>query len=484
MTDVDGTTLAAAGFSGEIVGPADPPYEDLRRVFNAMIDRHPGLIARCSDTSDVSAAINFARDNGLPVSVYGGGHSFAGHSVCDDGVMIDLRPMRGIEVDGGERSCRAEAGVTWRELDAATQEQGLAVTGGRISSTGIAGLALGGGSGWLERKCGYTADNLVSVEIVTADGQLLTASELENPHLFWGTRGGGGNFGVVTSFNFRLHQIGPVVLAGILMYPAQMAAPVLANFREVMVDAPDELGSAAALITAPPEEFVPEPLCGEPVVGVVVCYAGPIEDGEEALRPLREFGPPAIDMVAPMPYVVVQQLFDPGSPDGIRNYTAADFLSGLPDEAIEAMCRYHLSKPSPLTEIVALPGGGATARLPDDAMAFGQRQAPFNYVVHTKWTDPADDEANIAWTRELGAALKPFATGRVYLNYIGEEGDDRVVAAFGPKAYTRLQALKDRYDPNNLFRLNQNIRPSGALGLRARASAYDADGSSSARSRV
>lgn len=446
-----------------VVRPGDSGYDELRRVWNAMIDRRPAAIAPCREAADVVAALGLARAAGLPVSVLGGGHSVAGHSVCDDGLMIDLRPMKGIEVDLLMRTCRAGAGLTWREFDAATQEHGLAVTGGRMSTTGIAGVTLGGGSGWIERKCGYTADNLLSAEIVTADGQILTASESENPHLFWGVRGGGGNFGIVTSFEFRLHPIGPILLGGMLLYPAEVATDVLRNFREVMVNAPDEIGSSVVLFSAPPEDFVPEPLRGQPVAGVVLCYAGPVEDGEKAICPLREFGPPAIDLIEPMPYTAIQRLIDAGSPEGLRNYFASDYLSALPDQAIEVMCRYHLSRPSPMTEIVALPGGGAIGRAPRDTLGSEQRKAPFNYVIHSKWSEMSDDEPNVAWTRELRAALEPFATGGVYLNFIGDEGGARVAAAYGPQSYSRLQALKDRYDPSNLLRLNQNVRPSGAM---------------------
>jgi FAD/FMN-containing dehydrogenase/pimeloyl-ACP methyl ester carboxylesterase len=454
--------LIAAGFGGEIVGRAHPRYDELRKVFNGMVDRRPALIARCGDARDVAAAVGFARDNGLRVSVYGGGHNVTGNAVCDGGVTIDLRPMKGIEIDPERRTCRAEAGLTWGELDAATQEHGLAVTGGRVSTTGLGGLALGGGSGWIERSCGYTVDNVLSAEIVTADGSVLTASEREHPDLFWGTRGGGGNLGVATRFELQLHPIGPTVLAGLLIYPAPMAAAVLRNFGEVMEKAPDAVGSGVALLTAPFEDFVPEPVRGQPVVGVVACYAGPVEEGEEALRPLRGFGPPAVDMVEPMPYVAVQQLFDADYPAGMRNYWTGDFLSDLPDEAIEILCRFHLSKPSPGTEILLLPGGGAGARVPDGTMAIGQREAPFNIHVTSIWEDPADDEANIAWTRELSAAIKPFTTGRVYVNFIGDEGEERVVASFGTEGYRRLQALKDRYDPGNLFRTSQNVKPRGA----------------------
>ena len=454
--------LAATGFSGEIVGREHPRYDELRTVFNGMVDRRPALIARCTDAQEVSAAVDFARDGGLPVSVYGGGHNVTGNAVVDEGVTIDLRPMKGVEVDPWARTCRAGAGLTWGELDAATQQHGLAVTGGRMSTTGLGGLVLGGGSGWIERKCGYSVDNLLSVETVTADGQVLTASESENPDLFWATRGGGGNFGVVTSFEFRLHPIGPTVLGGMLMYPAPMAAAVLANFRDVMADASDEVGAGVAMLTAPDAEFVPPPVREQPVIGVIVCYTGLVEQGEEALRPLREFGPPAIDMVGPMPYTAVQQLVDSGYPTAMRNYWTGDFLTGLGDEAIEVLCRFHLSKPSPLTQILTLPGGGASARVPNGTMAIGQRQAPFNIHITSLWPDPADDDANIAWTRELSAAMKPFTTGRVYVNFIGDEGRDRVVASFGTEGYARLQTLKQRYDPANLFRSNQNIEPSEA----------------------
>src|SRR5215218_8210609 len=380
--------LEARGFGGAIVGPDDPPYGELRRVFNGTIDRHPALVARCTDARDVSAAVHFARDGGLPVSVYGGGHSIPGHSVCDAGVVIDLRPMKRIEVDAERRACRAEAGLTWAELDAATQEHGLAVTGGRMSTTGIAGFTLGGGSGWLERKHGYAVDNLLSVEIVTADGEILTASERENPQLFWGLRGGGGNFGVVTRFEYRLHPVGPIVLGGMLMYPAQMAPEVLGNFREVIADAPDEVGAGVALVTAPAEEFVPEPVRGQPICGVLLCHAGAPDAGEEALRPLREFGPPAMDAVEPIPYAALQRLLDPSLPPGMRHYMTSDFLSGLCDGAIEALCQHHLEAPSPLSQIMVLPGGGAIKRVPRGATAFARgRAAPFNFLVDAGWAD-------------------------------------------------------------------------------------------------
>jgi FAD/FMN-containing dehydrogenase len=450
------------GFGGQLLHPGDAGYDDARKVFNGMIDRSPAVIARCASADDVVAAVGLARDQHLPLSVYGGGHGVTGSAVCDAGVCVDLRGLRGVDVDPVARRVRAEAGLTWGEVDAATQEHGLAVTGGRVSSTGVAGLTLGSGSGWLERKLGFVCDNLVEAEVVTADGRKVVASETENPDLFWGLRGGGGNFGVVTAFHLRLHPIGPTVLGGMLMYPAPMARDVLRNFRDFMAEAPDEVGAGLAFITAPPEEFVPEPVRGQPVIGVVLLYAGSVEDGEEALRPLREFGPPGLDMVQPMPYVAVQQLLDPASPHGMQNYWTADFLAELPDEAVDVLVGLATAPVSPLTQVLVVPGGGALARVAEDATAFGQRQAPWNVHYLSMWPDPAEDARNIAHTRELATAMKPWTTGRAYLNFIGDEGQGRVEAAFGPEKFARLQALKATWDPENLFRHNQNIPPAPA----------------------
>jgi len=460
MTTTPSTTFELPGFSGQLIRPGDADYDEARRVFNGMIDRSPVLIARCADADDVVAAVGLARDQDLPLSVYGGGHGVTGSAVCDAGICVDLRGMKGIAVDPDARTVRAEAGLTWGELDAATQEHGLAVTGGRMSETGVAGLALGSGSGWLERKLGFTCDNLVEAEVVTADGRKVRASEDENADLFWGLRGGGGNFGVVTTFTFRLHPVGPIVLGGMLMYPAAMAGDLVRFYRGFMAAAPDEVGSALAFITAPPEEFVPEPVRGQPVCGVIVCYAGPVEEGEEALRPLREFGPPGIDLVEPMPYVAVQQLINPGNPKGLQNYWSADFLAELPDEAVDTLVEHATTPVSPFTQILLIPGGGALARVDDDATAFGQRNAPWNVHFLSLWPDPADDDVNIAYTRAIATAMKPWTTGRAYLNFIGDEGQGRVEAAFGAEKYVRLQQLKAKWDPTNLFRHNQNIPPN------------------------
>ena len=448
------------GFEGELFHPGDEGYDDARRVFNAMIDRRPVLIARCGSADDVVLAVGLARENDLPLSVYGGGHGVTGSAVVDAGVCVDLRGLRGIEIDPDAKTARAEGGLTWGEFDAATQEHGLAVTGGRVGDTGIAGLALGSGSGWLERSIGYTCDSLVAAEVVTADGRKVTASEDENPELFWGLRGGGGNFGVVTAFHFRLHEVGPIVLGGMLMFPAEVAGDLVRFYRDFMLAAPKQVGTGLAFISAPSADFIPEPVRGKPVIGVVVCCTGPVEEAEELMRPLREFGPPALDIVQPMPYVAVQQLLEPSNQKGMQNYWTADFLDELPDEAVDALVGLATKPVSPLGQVILIPGGGAVADVADDAMAFGQRGAPWNIHYLSMWADPADTEENIAYTRALAAAMKPWTSGRAYLNFIGDEGLGRVEAAFGPEKYRRLQALKDEWDPQNLFRHNQNIPPT------------------------
>lgn len=364
------------------------------------------------NADDVAAVVELAREHHLPLSIYGGGHSVKGSAVVDAGICADLRGMKGITVDPDARIVRAEPGLTWGEFDAATQEHGLAVTGGRVSTTGIAGLALGSGSGWLERKLGFTCDNLMKAEVVTAGGDHVIASEDENADLFWGLRGGGGNFGIVTAFHFLLHPIGPILLGGIFIWPAAMARDLVRFWRDFMRDAPDEVNVTPVFITAPPEEFVPAPARGQPVVAAMASYNGPVEDGEEALRPIREFGPPAVDLVQPMPYVALQQLLDPTTPKGLQNYWTADFLAELPDDAIDVWVS-HATKPvSPLTQIVLAPGGGAIARVDEEATAFDARNAPFNVHYLSMWADPADTEKNIAYTRAIATAMKPWTTGR------------------------------------------------------------------------
>jgi FAD/FMN-containing dehydrogenase len=454
------TTSQISGFNGIEINPGDAEYDEARSVFNGMIDRRPAVILRCTSADDVVAVVNYARDSGLPLSVYGGGHSVTGAAVVDGGVVCDMRGMKDIAVDADARMARAEAGLNWGEFDAATQEHGLAVTGGRVPDTGIAGLALGSGSGWLERKLGFTCDNLVKAELVTADGRKVVASADENPELFWGLRGGGGNFGIVTAFHLRLHPIGPLLLGGLLAWPAFMGGEVARMYRDLVADAPDDFGSALAFITAPPEEFVPEPARGQPAVGMVVCWAGDLDEGERFLAPVRAFGPPAVDLIGPMPYVAVQQLIAAGNPRGLRNYWSADFLDELPDEAIDTIVAHGTQPVSPFSQVLLIPGGGAISRVADDVDAFGERDAPFNTHFLSMWEDSADDAANIAYVKELAAAMKPWTTGAAYLNFIGDEGAERVRSSFGPEKFARLQGLKKEWDPQNLFRHNQNIPPA------------------------
>jgi FAD/FMN-containing dehydrogenase len=441
---------------GSVVEPDDDSYDEARTLFNAMIDKRPALIVQCAGSDDVAAAVRFGREHELLTAVRSGGHSVAGTSVCDGGLVIDVRPMKEIAVDSASRVARVGAGCTWGEFDRVAQEYGLATTGGRVSTTGVAGLTLGGGSGWLERKHGLACDNLAAVEIVTAAGDSVRASEDENPDLFWALHGGGGNFGVATSFEFRLHPVGPTVLAGLLLYPGERGSELLALFRDVMREAPDELGTAFIYATAPPEPEIPADLHGELVVLIAVCYAGPIDEGMEAVRPLRAFGP-AADLLGPCAYADFQCAID--DPPGYRNYWTADYVDEMSEAAISAFVEHAEAMASGPSQAAIIPWGGAVARVPDDATPLTKRDAAF--VVHpfSLWESSADDTRGIEWARSFSADMKRFATGGVYLNFVGNEGDDRIRAAYGPGNYDRLAAVKHRYDPDNFFRLNQNIKP-------------------------
>jgi FAD/FMN-containing dehydrogenase len=448
-----------AALRGELLSPSDDgSYEKARKVFNGMIDRRPALIARPADTADVQRCVTFAREHDLLLSIKGGGHSAPGYGVCDGGLMIDLARMKGIEVDPEARTAVAEGGVTWGELDAATQQHGLAVTGGRVSATGISGLTLGGGSGWLERKLGYTVDNMIGAEVVTADGGVLRASERENPDLFWGLRGGCGNFGIVTKFEYRLHPIGPIVYGGMLLFSRDRAVEITRAYRDFMEQAPDDVGGAIALLTAPPEPFVPEELRGKPALGMVICFTGKPEEGEAAIRPLLELGP-AVRLVQPMPYVAVQRLLDHAYPSGLRNYWKADNYPELPDAAVEALLSAASEPLSPFTSIIVQPVGGAARRVAEDATAIGWRSV--KWVVHVlgMWQDAAEDEKQIAWVRNVVGAIKQWAQEGGYLNYLMDEGEQAVRDSLGGH-YGRMVALKNKYDPTNVFRMNQNIKPT------------------------
>ncbi|MFN2617818.1 MAG: FAD-binding oxidoreductase [Thermoleophilaceae bacterium] len=445
-------------FAGRLLTPDEPGYDDARAVFNAMIDRRPSLIAQCTGAADVIAAVALAREQGLELSVRGGGHSVAGHAVCDGGLVVDLTPMKGVRVDPEKRTAWVQAGMTWGEVDRETQAFGLAVTGGRVPSTGVAGLTLGGGSGWIERKCGFTVDSLISVELVTADGRLVIASEEREPELFWALRGGGGNFGIVTGFEFRLHEVGPVVYGGMLLFGIEAAVDLLKAYRGFMEDAPDEICGAAAVLCAPPEEFVPAEVRGKPVFGVIACYVGPVEAGERAFAPLREWDP-ALDLLGPMPYTAVQQLIAPGNPPGMNHYWKAGFIQELTDEAIETFVAHAADVSSPLTANIMLPMGGALARVPDEATPLAYRDAGWNYHILSQWPDPADAERNVAWTRRFDQAMGAYAHEGVYVNFVAEPPENVIEASFGPEKYARLVAVKDRFDPGNVFHNNTNIAP-------------------------
>jgi hypothetical protein len=464
MSDVLAGAAQIEGFKGEQLRPGDAGYDEARVVWNGLFDRHPALIARCTSTEDVVAAVNYGRESGLTIAVRSGGHSAAGHSSCDDGLVIDLTQMKRIDVDADAQTCRAQPGLTWGEFDGATQMHGLAVTGGRFSTTGIAGLLLGSGSGWLERKCGLTADNLISAEVVTADGSVLRASKDENPELFWGIRGGGGNFGVVTEFELGLHKIGPMIYGGLLGCAPDRATEILTFMREYMAEAPEDLGAAVAFISAPPEPFVPEEMHFQPIVGLVICWTGSKEEGERVVAPIREVAQAGVDMVGEVPYTVLQSMLDGSGPYGIRGYLKAEFMSDMSDEAIAKLVEHGGNRPGPMVQLLLEPLGGKIAEVDEDETALGRRDVPWCYHALSMWMDPSQETADshIGWTKELVAALKPHTTAGVYLNFTNEDDEDRVRSTFGTEKYARLQALKDKYDPQNLFRLNANIKPSGS----------------------
>ena len=451
-----------AGLHGQLVRPGDDGYEAARKVWNGAIDRHPALIVRCVDESDVVSAVNFARTNDLLVAVRGGGHNVAGFGTSDGGIVIDLSGLKGIEVDVAARTARAQAGLTWGEFDKATQAHGLATTGGLVTTTGIAGFTLGGGFGWLVRKHGLTVDNLLSVEMVLATGKRATASPTENANLFWGVRGGGGNFGIVTSLKYRLHPVGPNVYGGAIFHPAAKAKQLLRFYREWAPALPDELSTMVGFLTAPPEPFVPKDLVGTPMVAIALCYDGATPEGERAVKPLRDFAPPAIDLVGPIPYTALQGMFDASVPKGIHAYWKTEYLRGLSDDALDALIDHasRMKSLSPFSAVHIHHWEGAVKRMDADATAFAHRDAPYVLNILGLWTAGEDADKHIGWARGFSRAIQPFATGQVYLNFLGDEGEDRIRLAYGADKYARLAALKKRYDPNNLFRMNQNIKPA------------------------
>jgi FAD/FMN-containing dehydrogenase len=447
----------AERLQGEVILPESAEYETARKVFNGMIDRRPGLVVRPANTGEVQVCVKFARHHGLLASVRGGGHSVQGFGVCDGGLVIDLRLMRSVKVDPEARIAVAEGGATWGDFDAATQEYGLAIPGGRVPSTGIGGLTLGSGSGWLERKLGYTVDSMIGAEVVLADGEVIHTSEDENSDLFWGLRGGGGNFGIVTKFEYRLHPIGPIIFGGLLGFPPD--PEILRTYRDFIETAPDDVGGAAAVIAAPPAPFVPPAVQGQPIIGIVVCYTGNPDEGAKAFKPMLDLNP-VFQMVQPMPYVALQQLLVPSNPPGMQNYWKADMYPSFPDEMIGVLLETAVPPPSPLHTILIQPLGGQVHRVADDAMALGWR-ASARWALHIlgMWPNPEESEKQVQWVRRVSQATQPWAQKGTYLNYLMDEGEQRIRDSFGIH-YERMVALKNKYDPTNFFSRNQNIRPT------------------------
>jgi FAD/FMN-containing dehydrogenase len=449
-------------FRGQLVLPGDAEYDATRAVFNGMVDKRPSLIVRPSGAVDVIDAVKYARERGLPVAVRCGGHSVAGKSATDGGVLIDLRSLKGVHVDPDTLTAYCNAGVLWGEYDRESQTFGLATPGGRMTTTGVGGFTLGGGYGWLSPVYGLACDNLLGADVVTADGHLVTASEDINPDLFWGLRGGGGNFGVVTSYRFRLHPVGPIVRAGMLIYAADRAESVLRAYRDYTAGAPDELSTAVSMLLAPPAPFVPPDLVGEPVLGILVMYVGDADEGIDAIQPLVEIGGLLMDLVEPMPYTSFQAIIDPFCPEGWLNYWRGHHLTGLSDAAIDAFAAVGREVPSAMSQLVMLRTGGAVSGVPDDAMAASHRDAVYLAHPFAVWKDPVDTARHREWVDACTAALEPFLTGGTYLNFEPEDDEDRVRAGYGADKYARLVEIKDAWDPGNLFRENLNIKPSGS----------------------
>ena len=443
---------------GALLRSSDEGYDEARKIWNGMIDKRPGLIAQCTGAADALTAVRFARDHNLLVSIRGGGHNVAGTALCDGGLVIDLSLMKGIHVDPVQRKARAQPGLTLGDLDHETQAFGLAVFSGVVSTTGIAGLTLGGGFGYLTPWYGLSCDNLLSADVVTADGRMIKASEEENPGLFWGIRGGGGNFGIVTSFEYQLHPVGPTVLAGVIVYPMSKASELLRFHRDFIAAAPDELGTVFGLRIAPPAPFLPESIHGKPIAAVFVCYSGPGEEGVRVLKPLREFGQPVTDAIAPKPFTAHQTTLDAVQPSGRNYYWKSDDLPGLSDNAIDIIVANAEAITSPHTIVAMFQLGGEASRVDEDATAYSHRDAAYAVNMNASWTE-GEAEQHIQRARDFSTAMQPLSSGG-YVNFLSNEGEERIKAAYGAAKYERLVDLKNKYDPTNLFRMNQNIRPT------------------------
>ena len=465
------TTMQIPGFRGDVIVPGHHDYDDARAVWNGTVDRRPRLIARCSGTADVSAAVRFARDHDLEIAVRGGGHGVAGTAVCDDGIVIDLSVMRAVSVDPVERTALVQGGALWGDVDHETQAHGLATTGGIIGHTGVGGLSLGGGLGWLMRKHGLAVDNLVRAEVVTAEGEIVAVSASDHPDLYWALRGGGGNFGIVSSFRFALHPVGPTVVAGPVFWAAEDTTDVLRFYREFVTDAPDELGNIVRLGTIPPLPVVDEDLHFRPAIAVGSCYAGGVEDGERAVRALREFGTPLLDLVGPTLYVDHQSGIDDTVPHGWHYYWKATNLTRLSDEVIDIVADHAYDATSPRSYAAMFHFGGAVARVPRDATAYPGRDIDHNIIIDAAWLPEEDDTvgaAETAWTRAFFDALQPHGAG-VYVNFLDSDDDvSRVREAYGDDTYRRLAEVKAKYDPDNVFRNNKNIQPGTDGSVRDR----------------
>ena len=452
QNSIDATIAAnelQPSFKGKILFEGDVEYDSARQIWNGMIDRKPALIAQCLDKEDIIQAVKFARKNELLVSVRGGGHNVSGNAVCDGGIMIDLSLMKKVEVDTEKKVAHVEMGATWGDFDKATQQFGLSTTGGLITTTGVAGLTLGGGVGWLVRKCGLSCDNLIEAEIITADGNIVKASLQENADLLWGIRGGGGNFGIVSLITLRLHEVSTVI-GGMIIHTRDKSKEAIQFYREFMKTAPEELTLYTALLTSPE---------GIPIVAFIGCYCGDIEKGEAVMKPLHEFGTPVADLIQPIPYLQMQSMLDAGFPKGNRYYWKSGFLKELSDDVIDVIVSHMESNPSPGSATILEMYGGVASHEPEGGSAYPHRQSEFDLVIISNWPDKQEDDKNINWTRNIWEALQPYLSHKAYVNALGVEGADRVKEAYGDN-YQKLAELKRKYDPDNFFRMNQNIPPA------------------------
>jgi FAD/FMN-containing dehydrogenase len=458
--DTEAVQQLRATFRGEVIGPDDPGYEQARKVFNGMVDKRPALIARVRGVADVVAAVKFARGQNLPIAIRGGGHSVAGHGTCDGGLLIDLRDLRGVHVDPEAQTVTAQGGCNLGDLDNEAQLHGLVVPSGQVTATGIAGLTLSGGMGMLQRKYGLTCDNLISAEVVTADGELVIASEASHPELFWALRGGGGNFGVVTSFTYRAHKVGPMMVSGLVAYPVEKSPEVLAFLRDYIADAPEEMSADAIFQFAPPLEVIPEEYRGRQVIGIFIRWCGEVEAGLAEARKIQEFGEPVLNFVYPMPLVMVQSMLDPLNPDGNLHYWTGEFIPEFDSKSIEVVARVGAALPTRHTIIQVIPFNAAVTRVPADATAFAHRDESWLIHILGQWHEPEETERCRGWVKQSAAALREVGSGDVYLNLVtDDEETDRVRAFWNDQRLQRLERVKAAYDPDNVFCFNHNIKP-------------------------